>query len=174
MLAASLHDADGDVHVVDVHKACDAFLPHGHRLRGLTTKQFINELAAKLVNNSENDERAGAGARREEGSGAGSSQGTRGAGSVKRTLTGSERDEDGNRILTCERFPRNNIIGRTEQHNCVVCYRVRGKQKKTTWFCRQLGNAAVCPPTHTERKCFAYLQEGAAPAEALHRGHGDS
>ena len=147
------------MHVVDVHKACDAFLPHGHRLRGLTTKQFVNELAEVLVKNSENDECANMGARRQHGSGSGSSQGSRGAGRVKRTLTGSERDENGNRILTCERFPRNNNIGRTDQRNCMVCARVRGNPQKTTWMCPQLGNAAVCSPAHTERKCFEYLQE---------------
>ena len=78
---------------VNMHTACDAFLPDPHRLRGLTTKQLINELA-KLVNYSEGDKRASAGARQEEGFGAGPLQGTTGVWSLKRTLLGSERGDD--------------------------------------------------------------------------------
>ena len=78
---------------------------------------------------------------------------------MKRTLTGSERDENGNRILTCEQGKRRDFASRVHQRACVVCYRVRGVKQKTTWFCPQLGNAAVCPPTHAKRKCFAYLQQ---------------
>jgi hypothetical protein len=146
--------------VVDMHKICNAFLCSNHAsgLNGLTIKGFADALARALVTNKEDDTRGSVVSAPARASGA------------KRTVSGTARnaagervDDDGKRILSIGGNESFDDDGARLQKNCVVCYRVFGKQTKTTRMVTELNCVPCCDPK-TGRRCFEYLQvKGTAP-----------
>ena len=96
------------------------------------------------------------------------------ASGAKRTVSGTARnaagervDDDGKRILSIVPNESFDDDGARLQKNCVVCYRVFGKQTKTTRMVPELNGVAVCDPK-TGRRCFEYLKvKGMAPVTQM-------
>ena len=150
--------------VVDMHKICNQFLCSNHAsgLNGLTIKGFVDALARALVKNEEDDTRGLVVSAPSRASGA------------KRTVSGTARnaagervDDDGKRILSIVPNESFDDDGARLQKNCVVCYRVFGKQTKTTRMVPELNGVSVCDPK-TGRRCFEYLKvKGMAPVTQM-------
>ena len=144
--------------VVDAHLLCEHFLPVGHRLKGLTTKQFANQVAGALVGNTEDDTRAGSGRAPARAAGGG-------GGAAKRTNTGTPLNTVGERVYSLKTFetPRQSKLARSlglkppraPQKPCVVCARLRKISQKTTFYCPELDDKPVCDPKL--RGCLAWI-----------------